>query len=195
VLQGSVGQTIVADLADPAACARVVEEAGDVDVLVNNAAVLHRTPVEEFTLAEFDHTVAVNLRAVFLLSQALAPRMAERGWGRIVNVSSIGARDGRLSHGAVYAATKAGVLVLTRSFARRYGGDGVTVNAIAPGGVETEMAASMTPDMRARFLEEIPARRFCSPDEVASVVSFLCGDGAAFVNGATVDVNGGWYSG
>ena len=164
-------------------------------MLVNNAAVLHRTPLEEFSIEEFDHTVAVNLRAAFLLSQALAPRMAERGWGRIVNVSSIGARDGRLSHGAVYAATKAGLLVLTRSFARAYGGSGVTVNAIAPGGVDTEMSASMAPDVRARFLEDIPAGRFCSPDEVASVVAFLCSEAAAFVNGATVDVNGGWYSG
>lgn len=192
---GVCARTIRADLGDVDDCRRVVDEAGPIDVLVNNAAVVFRTPVEEFTVDEFDRTVAVNLRAVFLLSQAVAPAMAERGYGRIVNVSSIGARDGRLMHGTVYAATKAGVLVITRSLARRYGHAGVTVNAVAPGGVETEMIAGLDAAGRAAFLSDIPAGRFCSPDEVAAVVAFLAGDGAAFVNGATVDVNGGWFSG
>jgi 3-oxoacyl-[acyl-carrier protein] reductase len=188
------GEAIRADLAEPAECARVIAEAGDIDVLVNNAATLFRTPLEEFTVAEFDATIAVNLRAVFLLSQALAPAMAARGFGRIVNVSSIGARDGRLSHGAAYAASKAGVLALTRSFARRYGGSGVTVNAVAPGAVETEMTATIPPGTRAAYLADIPAGRFCSPAEVAAAVVFLAGDGASFVNGATLDVNGGWFA-
>ena len=191
---GACARTIRADLGDAAECSRVVAEAGDVDVLVNNAAVLFRTPLEEFTVEEFDRTVAVNLRAAFLLSQALGPAMAGRGWGRIVNVSSIGARDGRLSHGAAYAATKAGVLALTRSFARAYGGAGVTVNAVAPGAVDTEMTASIPPATRAAYLADIPAGRFCSPAEVASAVAFLAGDGASFVNGATLDVNGGWFA-
>jgi NAD(P)-dependent dehydrogenase (short-subunit alcohol dehydrogenase family) len=188
------GEAIRADLGDAAECARVAAEAREVDVLVNNAAVLFRTPLEEFAVDEFDRTIAVNLRAVFLLSQALAPAMAARGWGRIVNVSSIGARDGRLSHGAAYAASKAGVLALTRSFARRYGGAGVTVNAVAPGAVETEMTASIAPETKSAYLADIPAGRFCSPAEVAAAVAFLAGDGAAFVNGATLDVNGGWFA-
>ncbi len=193
--EGPCAATIRADLADPDECRRVLAEAGPVDVLVNNAALLFRTPLEEFTVEEFDRTVAVNLRAVFLLSQGCAPRMSARGWGRIVNVSSIGARDGRLAHGTVYAATKAGVIVMTRSFARQYGGSGVTANVLAPGGVETEMTASIPPETRARYLAEIPAGRFSSPAEVASVVAFLAGDAAAFVNGATLDVNGGWFMG
>jgi 3-oxoacyl-[acyl-carrier protein] reductase len=192
---GPCAQTIRADLSDVAECRRVLAEAGAVDVLVNNAAVVFRTPLEEFSLEEFDQTVAVNLRAVFLLSQGLAPAMSERRWGRIVNISSIGARDGRLSHGTVYAATKAGVIAVTRSFAARYGGAGVAVNAVAPGGVETDMTASIPPETRARYLQDIPASRFCSPGEVAAVIAFLAGEGASFVNGATVDVNGGWYMG
>ena len=193
--EGPCARTIRADLADPADCRRVLAEAGSVDVLVNNAAVLFRTPLEEFTVEEFDRTVAVNLRAVFLLSQGLGPAMSDRGWGRIVNVSSIGARDGRLSHGTAYAATKAGVIAVTRSFAARYGRSGVTVNAVAPGGVETDMTSSIPAETRAGYLADIPARRFCSPEEVAAVVAFLAGDGASFVNGATLDVNGGWYMG
>jgi 3-oxoacyl-[acyl-carrier protein] reductase len=185
---------IRADLGDAGECARLAAEAGQVDVLVNNAAVLFRTALEDFTVEEFDATIAVNLRAVFLLSQMLAPGMAARGFGRIVNVSSIGARDGRLSHGAAYAASKAGVLALTRSFARRYGGSGVTANTVAPGAVETEMSASIPAERRAAYLADIPAARFCAPAEVAAAVAFLAGDGASFVNGATLDVNGGWFA-
>ncbi len=188
-------RTIQADLADPDDCRRVVAESGAVDVLVNNAAILFRTPLEELTVEQFDQTIAVNLRAVFLLSQGCAPAMAGRGWGRIVNISSIGARDGRLAHAPAYAATKAGVLIMTRSFARAYAPSGVTTNAVAPGGVETEMIADMPARQRSRFLAEIPVGRFCEPREVATVVSFLASDAAAFVNGATVDVNGGWYTG
>jgi NAD(P)-dependent dehydrogenase (short-subunit alcohol dehydrogenase family) len=191
---GPCVRTIHADLGAVDGCRRVLAEAGTVDVLVNNAAVLFRTPLEDFSADEFDRTVAVNLRAVFLLCQGLAPAMAERGWGRIVNVSSIGARDGRLAHGAAYAATKAGVLAITRSLARRFGPDGVTVNAVAPGGVETEMLAGLADDARRRYLDDIPAGRFCAPEEVAAAVAFLAGDRAAFVNGATLDVNGGWYA-
>jgi NAD(P)-dependent dehydrogenase (short-subunit alcohol dehydrogenase family) len=185
---------IRADLGVVDDCRRVLAEAGTVDVLVNNAAVLFRTPLEEFSVDEFDRTVAVNLRAVFLLCQGFAPAMAERGWGRIVNVSSIGARDGRLAHGTAYAATKAGVLAITRSLARRYGSAGVTVNSVAPGGVETEMLADLSEDARRRYLEDIPAGRFSAPEEVAAAVAYLAGDHAAFVNGATLDVNGGWYA-
>jgi len=192
---GPCSSTIRADLADPVECRRVLDEAGRVDVLVNNAAIVFRTAVEDFTVEEFDRTVAVNMRAVFLLSQACAPAMAARGWGRIVNVSSIGARDGRLAHGTVYAATKAGVTVMARSFARRYGPAGVTTNVVAPGGVETEMVAGIEPETRAQYLADIPAGRFCAPEEVAAVVAFLVGESAAFVNGATLDVNGGWYTG
>jgi 3-oxoacyl-[acyl-carrier protein] reductase len=110
-------------------------------------------------------------------------------------VLSIGARDGRLPHGTVYAVTKAGVIAITRSFAARYGRSGVTVNAVAHGAVDTDMTASIPAETRARYLDEIPASRFCSPEEVAAVVSCLAGDGASFVNGATIDVNGGWYMG
>jgi 3-oxoacyl-[acyl-carrier protein] reductase len=183
---------VQADLADPAECARVLEQAGRVDVLVNNAAILHQKPLGEFTLAEFDETVAVNLRAPFLLSQGVVEGMAERRFGRIVNISSIGARHGGLSHSGVYAATKAGLVALTKAFARFYGEHGITANAVLPGGVASPMAAFVEPDAMKRYLAQIPLGRYAQPREIAAVVAFLASDAASFVTGATVDVNGGW---
>lgn len=189
---GVCSRTIAADLADPAACSRVLVEAGPVDVLVNNAALLVVKPIEEFTVEDFDRTVAVNLRAVFLLSQGAVAGMRSRGWGRIVNVSSVGARTGGVSDSTAYAATKAGVIALAKGFARSYGSYGITANAVAPGAVDTAMADTMSAELRASILAQVPLGRFSEPTEVAAIVSFLASDASSFVTGATIDVNGGW---
>jgi NAD(P)-dependent dehydrogenase (short-subunit alcohol dehydrogenase family) len=189
-------RTITADLAEPAAIAAVAADAGAVDILVNNAAILVEKPIEEMSVGEFDRTIAVNLRAPFLLSRALGAGMKERGWGRIVNISSVGARTGAVSQAAVYAATKAGLIALTKNFARNYGPFGVTVNAVAPGAIETPMVAGqaqVTPGFLDQITPQIPLRRFAQPSELAAVVAFLASDAASFVTGATVDVNGGWF--
>ena len=130
---GSMVRTIRADLAEPAAIEAIADEVQDADILVNNAAILVEKPIEDMTIVEFDRTIAVNLRAPFLLSRAIGAGMKERGWGRIINISSVGARTGAVSQAAVYAATKAGLIALTKNFARNYGPFGVTVNAVAPG--------------------------------------------------------------
>lgn len=185
-------QVITADLSDVAECRRVIEQAGPVDVLVNNAAIFFPVPIPDFTVDKFDYTIAVNLRANFLLCQGVVEGMKERGWGRIVNISSVGARTGGVSDSAVYNATKTAMVSLTKNFARNYGPYGVTSNAIAPGFVEGFMTSHVTEAERALYLSQIPVGRSCQPEEIANVVSFLVGDGASFITGATIDINGGW---
>ncbi len=190
--EGEVDEAVQVDLADAEACQRTAAGAGAVDVLVNCAALFIHKPIADFTVEEFDRTVAVNLRAMFLLSRDLVGGMAERGWGRIVNVSSIGARTGGVSQSAVYNATKAGIVSLTKNFARNYGGRGVTANAVLPGYVHSHMTSHITEEENAVYMSQIPLGRGAQPGEIADVVGFLASDEAGYMTGASVDVNGGW---
>ena len=195
--RGPLERTIAADLLDLATPRRVVDDVlateGRLDVLVHNAAVFvpnHRLP--EVTLDDYERQTGVNLRAVFFLSQAAAEAMKPNGWGRIIGISSVGGRTGGYSNSAVYSAAKAGVISLMKNFARNYGPYGITANAVAPGAVEGFMTAHLTPEERAAVIAGVPLGRFAEPIEIATVVAFLASDGASFVNGATIDVNGGW---
>ena len=193
---GPMARSMLADLADTSAIDRLVAETGPVDVLVNNAAVLVEKPIEDMAVEEFDRTVAVNLRAPFLLSRGFGAGMKVRGWGRIVNISSVGARTGGVSQVAAYAATKAGLIALSKNFARNYGPFGITVNALAPGAIDTPMLQgqeAVTPGLKQSLMPQIPLRRLAAPSELAAVVAFLASDAASFVTGATIDVNGGWF--
>lgn len=190
------GRGVTADLADPGVAERLVAAVGRVDVLVNNAAILVEKPIEETSIAEFDLTMAINLRAPFLLSRAFGAGMRERGWGRIINIASSAARTGGMSQVAAYGASKAGLVALTKNFARNYGPQGVTVNVICPAGITTPMADSQeqnNPGTRAATTATFALRRTAEPSEIASVVAFLASDGAAYMTGATLDVNGGWF--
>ena len=154
--EGPCERVLRVDLADPTVPGRVIAEDGPFDVLVNNAALFIHQPLPEVTLDDFERQVAINFRATFLLCQAAAPVMAHRGWGRIVNISSIGARTGGVSQSAVYAATKAAIISLTKNFARNFGADGITANAVAPGAVDSFMTQHIIPEYREQYLAQIP---------------------------------------
>jgi 3-oxoacyl-[acyl-carrier protein] reductase len=185
-------QQDILDLSDASAIEEFVAMNTDIEILVNNASVLVDRPLEETSLDEIQTLFDVNLRAPILLTRGVLPHMADRGWGRVVNLSSVGARTGGMSNSAVYNMTKAGIASFTRFVARHYGPHGITANAIAPGGIETGMTAHLTEQQRAAIVAQIPAGRMAQPHEVASAALYLAGEEAAFVNGVTLDVNGGW---
>ncbi|GAA5176227.1 SDR family oxidoreductase [Pseudonocardia eucalypti] len=194
---GGAAFGVKVDVRDPvavrAALDRVRERLGVPQVLVNNAARTVSRSVWEIELDEWDDVLAVNLRSVLVLTRELAPAMRERGWGRIVNMASLAGQQGGLVAGAHYASSKAGILVLTKIFARELAPYGVTVNAVAPAAVRTPVMDGMDPERLESARAAIPVGRFGQPEEVAGLVGFLCGERTGYLTGATVDVNGGAF--
>jgi len=164
----------------------VEAELGPIDVLVNNAGIAERRGIEDLSESDFDRTIAVNLKSAFLCMQAVLPGMRARRWGRIVNISS-GAARGAGVVGAHYNASKAGMEGLTRGFAARLAREGITVNAVAPSLVETDMTSALARENAAR----IPVGRMGTPEEVAQAVLMVLGNG--YMTGQTVQVNGGLH--
>lgn len=166
-------------------------ELGPVGAVVANAAIVDRiAPAEKLSEESWRNEIDVNLTGAFLSLQPAIAGMRERGRGRIVAVSSTAASGG-LAGQAAYAASKAGLLGLVRTLALELAADGVTVNAVLPGMVETEKVAAMPAEVRGRALAVIPARRFAAVEEVAAVIAFLCSDAASYVTGAAIPVDGG----
>jgi 3-oxoacyl-[acyl-carrier protein] reductase len=185
---------IRADAADAAAVAAAVEQTcaafGGIDILVNNAGVGLMAPVDKFSLADFDQTVAVNLRAVFVASQAAARRMASGG--RIVMIGSCNADRMPFLGGAVYAMSKAGLVGLTKGLARDLGGRGITVNNVQPGPIDTDMNPANS-DFAESIREQVLALpRYGTGDEVAAMVAYLCSPEAGFVTGSSPTIDGGF---
>ncbi|WP_043626765.1 SDR family NAD(P)-dependent oxidoreductase [Nonomuraea candida] len=181
---------IPADLADPRAVERLAEEAGAVDVLVNNAGVVPFSATADQDLAAYDAAFAVNVRAPFILVARLAPKMAARGGGSIVNVSSTAAGLG-LPAMATYGATKAAIESLTRTWAAEFAASNVRVNAVSPGPMATaKVVAAMGPDVGGMGLTTA-LKRAADPAEVAQVIAFVAGDGASYMTGAVVAADGG----
>ena len=165
---------------------------GRVDVLVNNAGIGLNKPVLSTTLAEWDANLRVNLTGTFLCGQAVARAMVEQGGGRIVNIASISGQRGGVGR-AAYGAAKAGVILLTKVMAVELGPLGVLVNAIAPGPVDTEQSrGTHTPATRQAYHDRIPLKRYGSGDEIAAGVVFLASPESSFVNGAVLNVDGGF---
>lgn len=179
-----------ADVSVRAAVQTMIEDIeqrlGAVDILVNNAGMAATLSLEEITEEDFDRAIAVNLKSAFLCTQAALPSMRARRWGRIVNLSSIGARVGAGSVSIAYGAAKAGVEGLTRAYALRLAGQGITVNAVAPGLVDTEMGK---PLLDAGVAARIPVGRAGTRDEIAQAVLLLIRNG--YMTGQTIAVNGG----
>jgi NAD(P)-dependent dehydrogenase (short-subunit alcohol dehydrogenase family) len=176
-------------------CARLVEETtgrlGGLDVLVTSAGVFHATPFDQITAEEWDRIQAVNLKGTFLACQAALRVMVPNGRGRIVTIASLGGQTGGLAAGASYAASKAGVVALTKSIARYAGPHGVTANTVNPGVIATPMTAAWPPEVAERVIAQTPLARMGTAQEVASVVCMLASDATSFVHGAHIDVNGG----
>jgi NAD(P)-dependent dehydrogenase (short-subunit alcohol dehydrogenase family) len=170
---------------------QVIATFGHIDVLVNDAGIGPLAPAESYPTAEWDRTININLKGYFLFARAVAPGMLERGAGRIINLASQAATIGIQGHVA-YSASKAGVLGMMRCMALEWGPHGVTVNAISPTVVETELGLTYwSGEVGAKARAGIPTRRFAKPWEIAATVLFLASPGAAMINGADLLVDGG----
>jgi 3-oxoacyl-[acyl-carrier protein] reductase len=190
---------LAADLSRTSEIPRIVQEAGTafgrIDILVNNAGILSEVPTETLSEEQWDHLMAINLKAVFFVTQAVLPWMVRHGGGAIVSLSSLAARVGGIAAAADYATSKAGVIGLTRTLARQYGPQGIRVNAVAPGPIMTEMTRHWPKAVLDDFIARIPLRRLGTAEDVARVVVFLAGPESGYLTGATIDVNGGLYMG
>tara|TARA_B100001093_G_scaffold428749_1_gene423689 strand:- start:504 stop:1229 length:726 start_codon:yes stop_codon:yes gene_type:complete len=185
-------RTYCLDLGDLKALPVALADIGRVDILVNNAGLLNNDKVMTQSLPDWHQLFRVNLDAAFLLIKMFLPAMAERKWGRIINMSSYAAKCGGLTAGTAYTTSKAALIGLTFSVAREFAGSGITANAVAPAYVMSPMVSGqLSAEQRADLLKAIPVGRFCTPEEVAHTVAFLTSPLAGFITGEVVDMNGG----
>lgn len=168
----------------------VVDEWDRLDVLVNNAGMRREAPLEDLTEEDWAEILDVNLRSSVVCARAAVPHMLARGSGRILSATSAAARMGHAGQTA-YAAAKAGILGVTRTWARELGPKGITANAVAPGFIESELGPPLPPEERERIVARLPARRLGTREDVANVYLFLASDLSSFINGAVVGVDGG----
>jgi len=174
----------------------VVEQTfGRIDILVNNAGVLSTAWPENLTEDEWDRVLDINLKGVIFATKYVLPAMLRNGYGRIINISSNAGRGGGIGSGVAYSASKAGVLGLTKSLARKYAQKNITVNAVAPGPTSSDIVKGYTPEEYQKISASIPVGRFGTPEEIAKAVAFLASETSGFITGATLDVNGGIYIG
>ncbi len=164
------------------------------DILVNNAGITKDGLALRMKLADFDDVLRTNLTGAFLLTQAVISSMMKGRWGRVINITSVVGEMGSPGQ-ANYAASKAGMIGLTKSLAREFASRNITVNAVAPGFIQTAMTDVLTEAHRATILSEIPLGRYGSDADIAAAVAFLSSEGAGYITGHTLDVNGGMYMG
>lgn len=171
--------------------ARVADEYGGIHILVNNAGIIARGTITSLTHEEWRSVIDVNLNGTFNCCRAVVPHMIAQGGGRILNISSIAGKMGDITAAPAYGTSKGAVITLTRSLARQLAADGITVNAIAPHAVETDMSAEWSEEKRQAVIASIPLRRLARPEEIADAALFLVSDRASFITGEVLNINGG----
>jgi 3-oxoacyl-[acyl-carrier protein] reductase len=191
------------DVSDAAFLLRLKEQIesrlGVVSILVNNAGISPKRPdgrssgILEVTLDEWSKVLMINLTTVMQLSQLFLPGMRAQKFGRIVSLSSLAGRSKSVVAGPSYMASKAGILGLMRAIASEMGPEGITANCVAPGRILTDMSMQAGEEVNRRYAEQIPVRRLGTADEVADTIVFLCSESSGFINGATIDINGGFF--
>jgi len=186
---------LAADVSKPEDIQRAVAAVGDhfgaLHIVVNAAGVCPRTQFDDITPEEWERVLAINLTGPFLVAHAAMPALRRAGWGRIVNIASLGGQVGGIAVGAHYVASKAGLVGLTKTLALLGAPYGITANAVAPGVIDTEMTRQASAEQAKSYLARIPLGYIGEAKDVAEVVAFLCSDGARYITGSVIDVNGG----
>lgn len=185
-----------ADVSDYDSCKamaqKVEQEVGSIDVLVNNAGITRDKFFPKMEKAMWDAVISTNLTSLFNVTHSISPKMAERGWGRIINISSLNGVRGQAGQ-SNYSAAKAGCLGFTKALALELVEKGVTVNAVAPGYIGTKMVLAIREDIRENLRNGIPMKRFGTPAEIGALCAYLASDMAGYITGATININGGLH--
>ena len=199
-MAGSIGspraRAYQADLSVVAEIELLVKEVaadfGGIDILVNNAGICPRLPFVDSTEEDWDRLVDVNAKSQYFMMQAVRPHMKARGGGRIVNMASLSGRLGAVVNASIYSGTKGAIVMFSKSIAREVAAEGILVNCVAPGCVETALMANLPAEKVDALCEQIPLKRLAQPQEIAAAVAFLASDEASYITGATIDVTGGF---
>ena len=174
------------------AFSKASREFGRIDILVNNAGLTRDGLAMRMKRDDWDAVLQTNLSGSFFCIQQVLPPMVRERWGRIVNITSVVGESGNAGQ-SNYAASKAGLIGLTKSLAQELASRNITVNAVAPGFVATDMTASLSDELKAKITEAVPLKRIGRPEDIAAAVKFLCGDDAGYITGHVLDVNGGMF--